>query len=94
MSSYDELELRTSRLNTTRQSSMYTLTRMDTTTMMVYDPAEGNGGAGGSSAKKLSLSGRKRSYITSRHAEIAGAGGVSGRVQNGGTVAAQCEEFC
>ncbi|CAG01274.1 unnamed protein product, partial [Tetraodon nigroviridis] len=42
VSSYDELELRTSRLNTTRQSSMYTLTRMDTTTMMIYDPAEGD----------------------------------------------------
>uniref|UniRef100_A0A8C7Y608 Neuromedin-K receptor n=1 Tax=Oryzias sinensis TaxID=183150 RepID=A0A8C7Y608_9TELE len=31
VSSYDELELRSTRLHPTRQSSMYTLTRMDTT---------------------------------------------------------------
>lgn len=92
VSSYDELELRTSRHNTTRQSSMYTLTRMDTTTVMIYDPAESDGGGG--SSKKPSLSGRKRSYITSRHAEIAGASSVSGRVQNGGGLAPRSEEFC
>lgn len=67
---------------------------MDTTTMMIYDPAEGDGGPGGGAAKKPSLSGRKRSYITSRHAEMARTSGVSGRVQNGGALAAQPEEFC
>lgn len=88
MSSYDELELRSSRLHPTRQSSMYTLTRMDTTMVMVYDPADGDGGG---SARKASS--RKRSYITSRHTEIGESNGVSGRVQNGGTVTAQ-SEFC
>uniref|UniRef100_A0A3B3BN23 Neuromedin-K receptor n=1 Tax=Oryzias melastigma TaxID=30732 RepID=A0A3B3BN23_ORYME len=38
VSSYDELELRSTRLHPTRQSSMYTLTRMDTTMVVVYDP--------------------------------------------------------
>lgn len=88
VSSYDELELRSSRLHPMRQSSMYTLTRMDTTMVMVYDPADGDG------ARNPSLSSRKRSYITSRHTEIAGLNGVSGRVQNGGTLMAQSEEFC
>uniref|UniRef100_A0A8D3D3F8 Neuromedin-K receptor n=1 Tax=Scophthalmus maximus TaxID=52904 RepID=A0A8D3D3F8_SCOMX len=38
VSSYDELELRSTRLHPTRQSSMYTLSRMDTTMVVVYDP--------------------------------------------------------
>lgn len=91
VSSYDELELRSSRLHPTRQSSMYTLTRMDTTMVMVYDPADGDGVAG--SVRNPSRSSKKRSYITSRHMEITGSNGVSGRVQNGGALTAS-SEFC
>uniref|UniRef100_A0A8C2WV52 Neuromedin-K receptor n=1 Tax=Cyclopterus lumpus TaxID=8103 RepID=A0A8C2WV52_CYCLU len=40
VSSYDESELRSTRLHPTRQSSMYTLSRMDTTTVLVYDSTE------------------------------------------------------
>lgn len=95
VSSYDELELRSTRLHPMRQSSMYTLTRMDTSTVMVYDPAEGDGAAGGGgSGRKHSLSGRKRSYITSRHTEITGSNGGSRRMENGGAPNAQPEEFC
>lgn len=64
---------------------------MDTTMVMVYDPADGDGVAG--SARNASRSSKKRSYITSRHTEIAGSNGVSGRVQNGGALAAS-SEFC
>lgn len=81
VSSYDELELRSTRLHPTRQSSMYTLSRMDTTLVVVYDPVEGEGGAGG--GKKNSLSSRKRSYITSRHSEITGCNGDTAKTQNG-----------
>lgn len=93
MSSYDELELRSTRLHPTRQSSMYTLSRMDTTMVVVYDPAEGDGGAGGGSGRKHSLSTRKRSYITSCHTEITGCNGGSVKTQNGGAPSAQPEEF-
>lgn len=85
MSSSDELELRSSRLHPMRQSSMYTLTRMDTTMVMVYDPAEGDSRAGGGSGRKSPLSGRKRSYVTSRHTEITGLNDGPVRMQNGGT---------
>lgn len=91
VSSYDELELRSTRLHPTRQSSMYTLTRMDTTMVMVCDP---DGGAGGGSGRKHSLSDKKRSYIPSRHAEISGSNGGSMSVQNGGAPNTQPEEFC
>ncbi|XP_074486087.1 tachykinin receptor 3a [Sebastes fasciatus] len=94
VSSYDELELRSTRLHPTRQSSMYTLSRMDTSVLVVYDPAEGEGGAGGGSGRKHSLSGRKRSYITARHTEIAGSNGGDAKTQNGGVPGAQPEEFC
>ncbi|XP_034451668.1 tachykinin receptor 3a [Hippoglossus hippoglossus] len=93
VSSYDELELRSTRLHPTRQSSMYTLSRMDTTMVVVYDPAEGDGGPGGGSGRKHSLSTRKKSYITSRHTEITGCNGGSGKTQNGGPPSAQPEEF-
>ncbi|XP_056229013.1 tachykinin receptor 3a [Seriola aureovittata] len=93
VSSYDELELRSTRLHPTRQSSMYTLSRMDTTMVVVYDPAEGDGSAGGGSGRKHSLSTRKRSYITSRHTEITGCNGSSVKTQNGGPPNAQPEEF-
>ncbi|TKS68191.1 Neuromedin-K receptor [Collichthys lucidus] len=74
VSSDDELELRSTRLHPcTRQSSMYTLTRMDTTVVVVYDPADSNGVAGGGgSGRKHSLTSRKKSYMTSRHTEITG----------------------
>ncbi|XP_072241164.1 tachykinin receptor 3a [Leuresthes tenuis] len=88
ISSYDELELRSTRLHPTRQSSMYTLTRMDTTMVVVYDPAEGNG-----AGRKHSLSGRKRSYITSRQAEIIGSNNSDAKIQNGVAPTAQPEEF-
>ncbi|KAM4751364.1 tachykinin receptor 3a [Anableps anableps] len=90
VSSYDELELRSIRLHQTRQSSMYTLTRMDTTMVVVYDPAEGNGGAGG---RKHSLPARKRSYVTSRQAEISASNDTSARRQNGVAPKAEIEEF-
>ncbi|XP_078125521.1 tachykinin receptor 3a [Sander vitreus] len=93
VSSYDELELRSTRLHQTRQSSMYTLSRMDTTVVVVYDPAEGGGGAGGGSERKHSLSARKRSYITSRQTEITGCNGGGAKTQNGGAPSAQPEEF-
>uniref|UniRef100_A0A3Q3WAS6 Neuromedin-K receptor n=1 Tax=Mola mola TaxID=94237 RepID=A0A3Q3WAS6_MOLML len=85
VSSYDELELRSIRSHRTRQSSMYTLTRMDTSMLVVYDSAETDGSAGGS---------RKRSYITSRHTEISGSNSGSQRMQNGAAQNAQPEEFC
>ncbi|KAK5603469.1 hypothetical protein CRENBAI_006665 [Crenichthys baileyi] len=90
VSSYDELELRSIRLQQTRQSSMYTLTRMDTTMVVVYDPAEGNGGGGG---RTHSLSTRKRSYVTSRQAEITASNDTSARTQNGVAPKAEIEEF-
>ncbi|XP_029544514.1 neuromedin-K receptor-like [Oncorhynchus nerka] len=40
VSSYDELELRATRLHPARQSSMYTLSRMDTAVVVVYDPVD------------------------------------------------------
>ncbi|KAJ8001290.1 hypothetical protein DPEC_G00192790 [Dallia pectoralis] len=55
VSSDDELELRATRLHPTRQSSMYTLSRMDTTVVVVYDPVDG---AAGSQS-------RKKSYVNS-----------------------------
>uniref|UniRef100_A0A4W6BT97 Neuromedin-K receptor n=1 Tax=Lates calcarifer TaxID=8187 RepID=A0A4W6BT97_LATCA len=93
VSSYDELELRSTRLHPTRQSSMYTLSRMDTTMVVVYDPAEGGDGGVGS-GRKHSLSTRKKSYVTSRHTEIAGCNGGGVKTQNGGPPSAQPEEFC
>ncbi|XP_061585876.1 tachykinin receptor 3a [Cololabis saira] len=87
VSSYDELELRSTRMHaSTRQSSMYTLTRMDTTMMLVYDPADG-------AARKHSLSSRKRSYNTSRQTEIPSANDSSVKLQNGVAPHAQPEEF-
>uniref|UniRef100_A0A8C7Y436 Neuromedin-K receptor n=1 Tax=Oryzias sinensis TaxID=183150 RepID=A0A8C7Y436_9TELE len=93
VSSYDELELRSTRLHPTRQSSMYTLTRMDTTMVMVYDPAEGDGGAGGGTGRKHSLPARKRSYITSRQTDITISNNSSGKTQNGVAPSAEPEEF-
>ncbi|KAE8300181.1 Neuromedin-K receptor [Larimichthys crocea] len=93
VSSYDELELRSTRLHPTRQSSMYTLSRMDTTVVVVYDPAEGNGVAGGGSGRKHSLTSRKKSYMTSRHTEITGCNGGGVITQNRGASDAQPEEF-
>ncbi|XP_037530858.1 tachykinin receptor 3a isoform X4 [Nematolebias whitei] len=90
VSTYDELELRSTRLHPTRQSSMYTLTRMDTTMVVVYDPAEGNGSAGG---RKHSLSSRKRSYVTSRHTEVTDSNDGGAKTQNGVAPKAEVEEF-
>lgn len=90
VSTYDELELRSTRLHPTRQSSMYTLTRMDTTMVVVYDPTEGNGSAGG---RKHSLSSRKRSYVTSRHTEVTDSNDGGAKTQNGVAPKAEVEEF-
>lgn len=93
VSSYDELELRSTRLHPTRQSSMYTLSRMDTTMVVVYDPADADGRAGSGSVSKHSLSARKKSYMTSRHAEIIGCNDGSAKLQNGVAPNAKLEEF-
>ncbi|KAJ0033747.1 hypothetical protein NQD34_000854 [Periophthalmus magnuspinnatus] len=90
VSSYDELELRSTRLHTTRQSSMYTLSRMDTTSAVVYDPNDPDGGAEGGN-RKLSLMSRKKSYIVSRQ-----PGAISGgndKAQNGRMSNTQSEAF-
>lgn len=75
---------------------MYTLTRMDTTMVMVHDLAEnggGNGGGGGNgSGRKAYLTGRKRSYMASDHMESAECKNSS--VQNGGASNTLHEEFC
>lgn len=93
VSSYDELELRTTRLHATRQSSMCTLSRMDTTVVVVYDPVEDNGSAGCGSGRKHSTSSRKRSYITSRQSEISMCNGGNTTPQNGVAPNTQAEDF-
>lgn len=42
MSSYDDLELRATRMQATRQSSMCMLSRVETTMMVMSDTAEGS----------------------------------------------------
>ncbi|XP_074848086.1 neuromedin-K receptor [Carettochelys insculpta] len=42
MSSYDELELKAARFHPTRQSSVYTVSRMEPSTTVVYDSSEGD----------------------------------------------------
>lgn len=91
VSDYDELELRSTRLRPTRQSSMYTLSRMDTTTVMVYDPNEAEGSADNS--RKLSLSTRKKSYITSRQPEAICCNGGNAKALNGRMSNMQSEGF-
>ncbi|XP_044284437.1 neuromedin-K receptor [Varanus komodoensis] len=41
VSSYDELELKTTRFNPTRQSSLYTVSRMESSMSVVFDPSDG-----------------------------------------------------
>uniref|UniRef100_A0A8C6T410 Neuromedin-K receptor n=1 Tax=Neogobius melanostomus TaxID=47308 RepID=A0A8C6T410_9GOBI len=89
VSSYDELELRSTSLRPTRQSSMYTLSRMDTTTVMVYDPNEQDGGAEG--GRQLSQSSRKKGYIVSRQTEAISS--CNGKAQNGRLSNTQSEAF-
>lgn len=88
VSSYDELDLRSTRFHPARQSSMYTLTRMDTTMVMVHDLAE-NGG--GSSGRKASLAGRKKSSMASNCMESTES--KTSSEQNGGASNPH-EEFC
>lgn len=97
MSSYDELDLRATRFHPARQSSMYTLTRMDTTMVMVHDLAEngggnGSGSVGSGSGRKPSLAGRKRSYMASSH--TGNTESKNSSVQNGGASNTPDEEFC
>ncbi|MBN3303781.1 neuromedin-K receptor-like [Amia ocellicauda] len=42
VSSFDELQLRTTRFNPTRQSSMYTVSRIESSTTVVFEPNEGD----------------------------------------------------
>ncbi|XP_036407742.1 neuromedin-K receptor [Megalops cyprinoides] len=42
VSSYDELELQATRFHPTRQSSMYTVSRVDSSVVAAYDPADGD----------------------------------------------------
>nr|XP_028600623.1 neuromedin-K receptor [Podarcis muralis] len=41
VSSYDELELKTTRFHPTRQSSLYTVSRMESSMSVVFDPSDG-----------------------------------------------------
>ncbi|XP_042325092.1 neuromedin-K receptor [Sceloporus undulatus] len=41
VSSYDELELKTTRFNPTRHSSLYTVSRMESSMSVVFDPSDG-----------------------------------------------------
>ncbi|XP_061438929.1 neuromedin-K receptor [Rhineura floridana] len=41
ISSYDELELKTTRFHPTRQSSLYTVSRMESSMSVVFDPSDG-----------------------------------------------------
>ncbi|MGH0156265.1 UNVERIFIED_CONTAM: hypothetical protein FKN15_004096 [Acipenser sinensis] len=42
VSTYDELELKTTRFNPTRQSSMYTVSKMESSMTVVFEPTEGD----------------------------------------------------
>ncbi|KAH1170498.1 neuromedin-K receptor [Mauremys mutica] len=42
VSSYDELELKAARFHPTRQSSLYTVSRMESSTTVVFDPNDGD----------------------------------------------------
>lgn len=42
VSSYDELELKVARFHPTRQSSLYTVSRMESSMMVVFDPNDGD----------------------------------------------------
>jgi len=74
VSSYDELELRAAQQHPAHQSSMYTLSRTDTSVAVTYDPAASLG--------KQSLGGRKKSFVSARHAggNDSGSGGGEGKV--------------
>ncbi|KAG7274503.1 hypothetical protein CRUP_025696 [Coryphaenoides rupestris] len=91
VSSYDELELRTTRLHPARQSSMYTLSRVDTSVLATYNPADGTAAGlrkqslGG---RKQSLGGRKKSYVATQHTDI--AGGCGGDNNNDANANASC----
>ncbi|MBN3312682.1 NK3R protein, partial [Atractosteus spatula] len=65
-SSYDELELRTTRFNPARQSSMYTVSRIESSTTVVFEPNEGDNP---DCARKKS--------VTSRYTSINGCSGNS-----------------
>ncbi|KAM6971967.1 neuromedin-K receptor-like [Aplochiton taeniatus] len=88
VSSYDELELRTTRQHPARQSSMYTLSRMETS-MVVDDMAEGEG------ASQRPGSTRKKNHAAARHGDISpcNGNGPDGKRQNGHAPSAQPEEF-
>uniref|UniRef100_A0AAY4C3C6 Neuromedin-K receptor n=1 Tax=Denticeps clupeoides TaxID=299321 RepID=A0AAY4C3C6_9TELE len=83
ISSYDELELRATRLHPTRQSSMYTLSRMETSMVVMYDPADGSHGQA------------SRKSLPSRHPHTNGCPGetAKGRVVLYTAPTAQPEEF-
>ncbi|XP_067106283.1 neuromedin-K receptor-like [Osmerus mordax] len=89
VSSYDELELRTTRLHPARQSSMYTLSRMDTNTVVVYDPAEGDAGRGGA-VQNHAAADRKKIHVAVRRDDCNGNGRA---VKAGVAPTVEAEEF-
>ncbi|MEE6460556.1 hypothetical protein FKM82_001005 [Ascaphus truei] len=56
VSSYDELELKATRFNPTRQSSMYTVSRMESSMTVVFDPSDGENSKSTHSHKKRAAS--------------------------------------
>ena len=89
VSSYDELELQTTRLHPARQSSMYTLSRIDNNTVVVYDPAEGDAGSGGAVQNHATVN-RKNISVASRHDDCNGNGRA---VKAGIAPTVEAEEF-
>ncbi|XP_029605978.1 neuromedin-K receptor [Salmo salar] len=84
VSSYDELELRATRLHPARQSSMYTLSRMDTSVVVVYDPVDGTNNQNQA---------RKKSYVNQRVENGLGCNGNGAKAKAGCAPNAEAEDF-
>jgi tachykinin receptor 3 len=84
VSSYDELELRATRLHPARQSSMYTLSRMDTSVVVVYDPVDGTNNQNQA---------RKKSYVNQRMENGLGCNGNGAKAKAGCAPNAEAEDF-
>ncbi|KAG8454139.1 hypothetical protein GDO86_000689 [Hymenochirus boettgeri] len=56
VSSYDELELKSTRFHPTRQSSLYTVSRMESSMTVVFDPNDGESNKPSHSQKKRTTS--------------------------------------
>ncbi|CAL8332667.1 unnamed protein product [Lota lota] len=83
VSSCDELELRTTRLHPPRQSSMYTLSRMESSVVVTSDPA--NADRATTALRNQPLAAQKKSYITARHPDIGGCDKNGGSANGGGS---------